>query len=861
MRAMQTTTLFLSVFALVPFALAGEHPSEFDSDRKPQLRTNGSCVVRQVTIHDAVNPAYVGDVLVLKGKIAAVGMVSPPEGTLEVDGKGLHLAPGVVDCHSHIAIDGGVNEGSVSISAEVSIEDVVDPKDISIWRALGGGVTTARLLHGSANTIGGQDEVIKLKWGRSADELRFPTGPRGIKFALGENPKRSNGGGWGSRFPSTRMGVEAVLERAFARAREYQAEWEAYTLAQQRGEDPAPPRRDLRLEALAGILKRDILVHSHCYRADEILMLIRVAQRYGFAIATLQHVLEAYKVAPEMAAAGIAGSTFSDWWAYKVEAYDGIPQNAALMDEAGISSSLNSDSDEMMRHLYHEAAKSVRYAGMDRVRALRLVTQNAAQQLGIGDRVGSIEVGKDADLVLLNGDPLSSYARVVWTMVDGEIEFQRRDAFGLDANPPAIRQLDLPAIEPAAAAPAAAGELVAITNAILHPVRAPQIENGTVLIQGGKIQAMGSDIEIPAGARVVDAAGRHVYPGLIALYTNIGMTEIGSVPATDDQSERGGNQPDLRTSTAIHADSAHIAVTRTNGVTRAQVAPRGGGPLLGQSAVMQLDGSHWEELIRVDRDMLHVRFPTAPNETKDKERKLSEGAKELKKLFAEAREYGRLVDLAATEPAARPEYEPRLEALVPYVRGQKTLALHADNAQTILDALRFAKEESLQVVIYGASEGWKVADVLAQEGRSVVVGPVLALPSSREDPYDAAYANAAVMARAGVKLAIMTADDENPRNLAFHAAMAASFGLPREEALRAITLYPAQILGMDSEVGSLAPGMIADLIITSGDVLELATTVDYVFIQGRQQDLSNRQSELYERYRQRMLAWKSRAKQ
>lgn len=845
-----------SAILFVAGSLSAEHPVEFDSHRKPRLSTGGNCVIRQVTIHDAVKPAFVGDVLVQGGKIAAVGTIEAPAGLLQIDGSGLHLAPGVVDCHSHIAIDGGVNEGTVSISAEVSIEDVVDPKDVAIYRALAGGVTTARLLHGSANTIGGQDEVIKLKWGRTADELRFRGGPRGVKFALGENPKRSNGGGWGNRFPSSRMGVEAVFERAFQRAREYSAEWDAYAAARARGEDPASPRRDVRLQALSDILRKEILVHSHCYRADEILMLIRVAQRYGFAIGTLQHVLEAYKVAPEMAEAGVASSTFSDWWAFKVEAYDGIPQNAALMDEAGVSSSINSDSEEMMRRMYHEAAKSVRYAGMDAVRALRLVTQHPAEQLGIGDSVGTIEVGKDADLVLTNAEPLSSYARVIWTMVDGEIEFERRDAFELDSRPATVRQLEL-AAPSALLAMAEGAPMLAITNARIFPIRQPVIERGTILIQGEKIVGVGAELRPPAGARIIDAGGRHVYPGLIALGTNIGMKEIGSVPATDDDSERGGNQPDMHTAASIHGDSAHIPVTRSNGVTRAQVSPRGGGPLLGQSAVIQLSGDNWEEFVRVDRDMLHVRFPVSPNESKNKDRKPSEGARELRKLFAEAREYGRLMDLVATDPSARPEYDPRLEAMVPYARAQRRVALHADNAQTILEALRFARDEQLDAVLYGAAEGWKVADVIAQEGRPVVVGPVLALPSQREDPYDAAYANAAVLARAGVSIAIMPADDENPRNLAFHAAMAACFGLPREEALRAITLYPASILKLDSEVGSLAPGMTADLIITSGDVLEIASRVDYVFVAGVQQDLSNRQTELYERYRQRMLDGKA----
>ena len=849
-------TLLLTLGLLAGFARAGgDHPSELDSDRKPKLHTGGSCVIRKVTIHSAVAPAFAGDVLVKDGKIVAVGKVDVPAGTLEIDGSGMHLAPGVVDCHSHIAIEGDVNEGTVSISAEVRIADLVDAEDVAIWRALGGGVTTARLLHGSANAIGGQDEVIKLKWGRTADELRFPGRKQGIKFALGENPKRSNGGGRGNRFPSSRMGVEAVFERAFARAREYALDWQHFAERKKAGEDVAAPRRDVRLDALAGILKGEILVHSHCYRADEIVMLLRESQRFGFKIATLQHVLEGYKVAQEMAEAGVGGSTFSDWWAYKIEAYDAIPQNAALMDEAGIVSSVNSDSAEMMRHLYVEAAKSVRYAGLDPVRALALSTLNPAKQLGIGDKTGSIEVGKDADLVLLNGDPLSSLARVQWTMVDGEIEFERRDAFELDTNPPQVQPLVEAAPTPDRPL---AGELIAITNAVLHPISAPEIAKGTLLVAGGRILALGADLAIPAGARTIDAAGRHVYPGLIALDTNVGLLEIGSVPATDDQAEFGGNQPDVRTAASVNADSAHIGVTRTNGITRVQTAPGGGGPLLGQSGVLRLSGSTWEEMLTLDRDMLHVRFPGIANETKPpKDTKDPEELTALHHTLEEAREYGRMRDLARDGKAVAPDFDPRLDSLVPFARGQKTVALHVANAATILRALRFVREEKLHALLYGAAEGWKVADAIAKEKVGVALGPVLALPYQREDPYDACYANAAVLARAGVPIAITAANDENTRNLSFHAAMACAFGLPHEEALRAITYYPARMLGLEKDLGSLAPGKIADVIVTSGDVLEATTTVDYVFIDGQQQPLTNRQTELYERYRARMLAWKA----
>ncbi len=766
-----------------------------------------------------------------------------------IEAAGLHLAPGVVDNHSHMAIERGVNEGTLSITAEVRIADSVNADDLSIYRALAGGVTTARLLHGSANAIGGQDEVIKLKWKRPASELRFPGREQGIKFALGENPKRS--GAAGRRFPGTRMGVEVIYYRAFERAREYQAEWTAYTESKQRGEDPVPPRKDLRLDTLVGILEGEVKVHSHCYRADEILMLIRASEHFGFRVATLQHVLEGYKVAHEMAEAGVGGSTFGDWWGYKIEAYDAVPQNAAVMAEAGVLSSVNSDSDEMVRRLYGEAAKSVRYAGMDRVEALKLVTLNSALQLGIGDRVGSIEVGKDADLVLLTGDPLSTFSRVQWTMVDGEVEFERRDAFEMETNPPLITALseDAHAIENQRPG----GQAIALVGGRIHTVTGGVIENGTLVMQGGVITALGADLAAPAGAWIHDVSGKDVWPGMISLKSAIGLHEIGAVDMTNDLSEIGGNQPDLRVSASVNADSAHIGVTRHNGVTRAQTTPGGRGPIRGQSSVIQLNGNTWEEMLTVDRDMLHISFPRTRNTAEKKDKKENEAVEALHDLFEEAREYGDRRDAADGNLLTRPTYEPRLEALVPYVRGEAPVGLHASNAQTILFALQFAKDEGLDAVLYGASEAWKVVDALAREQVPVVVGPIWSLPSSRYDPYDSAFANAAVLHRAGVPFAIMTDDRENERNLAFHAGMAASFGLPKEEAVRAVTYYPARILGMADRLGSLAVGKVADVVVTNGHLLEITSDVTHLFVDGEFVDhKDDRQTKLYERYNERL---------
>jgi imidazolonepropionase-like amidohydrolase len=827
-----------------------QHVYENEGLRKPSLESKGRAFVRDVTVHSAVAPARIADVLVEDGDIAAIGKdLAAPEGALVIDGTGKHLAPGVIDTHSHIAIEGDVNEGTLSITADCDVTDVIDADDLAIYRALAGGVTTIQCLHGSANVIGGRSEVLKLRWHERADALRFQDAPQGIKFALGENPKRSNWNSDSGRFPATRMGVESVFERGFMRAREYANEWRTYEEALVRGGDPAPPRRDVRLDVLAGILAGDVRVHSHCYRADEILMLLRTAERFGFRIQTLQHVLEGYKVAHEIAEHGAGPSTFSDWWAYKIEAYDAIPQNAALLDEAGAVATLNSDSAEMMRHLYLEAGKSVRYAGLDPVRALALVTLNGARQLGVAGRTGSIEVGKDADLVLLDGDPLSIYSKIEWTMVDGEIEFQRRDAFGFDAQPIAPTTIgNGHAIE--ASYDPSRGDLIALVGATIHTAVGPEIPNGTLFFQAGRIVDLGPDLAIPAVARIVDATGKHLWPGMIALGTSIGLREIGSVRGTLDVAEGGGNQPDVRVTSALNAESAHIPVTRANGITRVQSAPQGGGPLMGQSAIIRLTGETWEELVMVDRDMLHLRFPSVAND--EKEKKVPEAVEALKKFLAEAREYARLLDEAQTTGVAPPPFDSRLAALAPYARGARRVALYASNAQTILYAIRFAKEERLDAVLFGAIEAWKVIDAVRDSGLTVALGPVLSTPRSEFDPYDASYSCAAVLARAGVPFAIFPSGDENIRNLPFHAGMAGAFGLPREEALRATTLYPARILGLDTELGSLEPGKLADLVVSDGDLLEPATRVEEVWIDGVRQGLSNKQSELYERYQERL---------
>ncbi len=351
------------------------------------------------------------DVLIKNGKIAAIGKGLKDPTARVVNGAGKHVTAGIIDEHSHVAASGGINECSQSVTAEVRITDVIDPEDVDMYRQLSGGVTSSHILHGSCNTVGGQTQLLKFRWGQTAEGLKFANWDPFIKFALGENVKRSYNPS-NPRFPDTRMGVEQVLTDAFTRARDY--------------EKQGPGKRiDLELEALVEILNHKRFITCHSYVQSEINAMMKVADKFGFTVNTFTHILEGYKVADKMKAHGASASTFSDWWNYKMEVVDAIPQNAFLMQKNGVNVAINSDDAEMARHLNHEAAKSIKYAGMSEEDALKMVTLNPAKMLHVADRVGSLKEGKDADLVIWSDHPLSIYAKSEKTIVDGAVVFDR----------------------------------------------------------------------------------------------------------------------------------------------------------------------------------------------------------------------------------------------------------------------------------------------------------------------------------------------------------------------------------------------------------------------------------------------------
>jgi imidazolonepropionase-like amidohydrolase len=366
-----------------------------------------------------------GSIYIKDGKIAAIGEnVNAPATATVIDAAGKYLTPGIVDSHSHIALDDDVNEATSPVTPQMMMKDAFDYQDKAIYRALAGGVTTSLLLHGSANMIGGQAVVIKHKYGDARDAMLFPNAPRSIKFASGENPKRVYGAR--DQLPSTRMGNFAVQRQALVETQDYMREWDAYDAKVKRGDkDATPPKHDLKLEALADVLRGKLMVQIHCYRADEMLTEMAMAKEFGYNLRAFHHAVEAYKVAGQLAANNVGIATWADWWGFKQEAWDAVPWNAVVAMRKGVHVAIKSDSEDYTRRLNQDAAKIMRYGGATEEEALKMITLNAAWIIGVEDRVGSIEVGKDADLVIWDGYPLSSYGVPEKVLIDGELYFDR----------------------------------------------------------------------------------------------------------------------------------------------------------------------------------------------------------------------------------------------------------------------------------------------------------------------------------------------------------------------------------------------------------------------------------------------------
>ncbi|HET9373100.1 MAG TPA: amidohydrolase family protein [Vicinamibacterales bacterium] len=846
---------------------------------RAQAQTAGVVAIRNATILTVTRGTIRNGTIVLRdGKIAAVGQnVQIPAGAEIVDGTNKFVSPGIIDAHSHIAND-AINEGGTSVSAMVDMGEVLDPTDIAIQRDVAGGLTIANVMHGSANSIGGQTVVIKLRWGvAKGSDLVMQGALPGIKFALGENPKRqglaSNTGP--RRYPGTRQGVEFTIRDAFTRAKAYQKEWQAHEKAKASGQDIQPPRRDLQLDSLVEILEGKRLVHVHCYRADEILMMIRLADEMGFKVATFQHVLEGYKVAKEIAAHGAGASTFSDWWGYKIEAEDAIPGNAGLMTHKGVNVSINSDSAEHARRLNTEAAKSVRWGDITDDQAMALVTMNPATQLRIADRVGSLEVGKDADVVIWNAHPLSTYAIVERTYIDGIVRYDRvaelarieqvekekasmagnRGAGNGNGGQRGGGAADTPGNlfnVPSQGADIqlnANGPVWAITNARIVPVVGAVIERGTVVIRGNKIQAIGANASVPSGARTVDAAGASVYPGFIDAATDMGLNEPG-VRGMDDVSEMLDFNQMLRTRVAYQSDSDAIPVARVEGVTSAAIF-MGGGVITGEVPLMNLDGWTWEENALRPTTGLAMTFPSAGGGGGrgggggggrggggggNQQAQLAE----LDRLIKAAKSYG-------ANPNRQMDWS--LEPLLPIVNKQQPFFVSAGSETAIRDAIAWAERNGINIVIRtGGASAVSSAALLKAKNVPVILQDILTMPQGEDTFHAASYQAPGLLAKAGVTFAFSSGGYDGVRLIPFQAAMSVAWGLDRDEAIKALTINAAKIFGADKMVGSLEAGKLANLIVVGGDPLEIRSQIRQVVIAGRSVPLESKHTELFRRY-------------
>jgi imidazolonepropionase-like amidohydrolase len=834
-------------------------------------------VIRNATILTAAGPAIErGAVLLRDGKVAAVGAtVDAPADAVAIDAAGKWVTPGIIDTHSHLGVyaapgieslqDG--NEMTSPNTAEVSSEHAIWPQDPQFELALAGGVTTMHILPGSGNLFGGRSVTVKNVRARTVDDMKFPGAPYGLKIACGENPMRVYGGR--NTAPSTRMGNVAGYRKAWQAATEYRERWRAWKAG---GSDPAKrPDRNLQLETLMGVLDGEIRIQNHCYRADEMATMIDISKEFGFKIASFHHAVEAYKVRDLLVAHDICASMWADWWGFKLEAYDGITQNIALVHEAGGCAIVHSDSADGIQRLNQEAAKAIRAGrdagiAIDRADAVKWLTINPAKALGIEKVTGSLEPGKNADVVIWSADPFSAYAHAERVFIDGVQVFDRADAskaprsdFQLGILPaptptpmPAarvpVRRAATPAAAPVPAAPQS-GELVAITNARILPVSGPAIERGTIVIRGARIVAVGAGVAVPAGARVVDAAGKTVTPGLIDSGIQTGTVEIPvSAEGTADESTT-----DARVSAAFNVvdafngNSTLIPVTRVEGITRALITPAGTGNVFaGQGAVMDFGGAQVPASI--------TRAPAAMVALLGEQGAGVAGGSRatailrMREMLQDAQDYA--VNRVAFNAAQRREYSRSrldLEALQPVLKGQVPLAIQANRASDLLAAVRLGDEFKIRVVLLGAAEGWMVADQLAKAKVAVVVKPLTTIPSF--DSLGATLENAARLSRAGVTVALASFDTQNARNLRQETGNAIANGMDRDAALEAVTLTPARVWGVADRVGSIEAGKDADLVVWSGDPFELTGGAERVFIKGIEVPRETRQRALLDRYR------------
>ena len=801
-------------------------------------------------IRTAAGPDLADGILVIRdGKIVAVGGKDTPipEGARVIDASGKTIVPGLVDSHSHIGIfnrpstPGGSdgNEGSGAVQPALRAIDAVWPDDPGIRMALAGGVTVANIMPGSGNVIGGQTIYVKLRGG-SIEEMQAVPGPvlGGLKMANGENPKSFNFGR-GKAAPATRMKIAAMQREQFAKARAYKKKRDAW-MAKKEG---AEPERDLALEPLVEVLERRRTVHFHTHRADDLMSAMRLAKEFGFEI-VLQHATEGHRVAKELAALKASASlTLIDSPGGKLEVAGLLEENAAVLHKAGVRVAINTDDPVTESRFYLRTGAMAVRGGMSEADALKALTINPAAMLHLDKRLGSLEAGKDADFVVLSGSPFSVYTQVLETWIDGAKRFDRAKhsdwahqagGYALPGErrppvPPAVKPL------PVAKAPAAKGpaykegdKTFAVRAGRLHTMGGKPILDGVVLVQDGKIKAVGKhgEVAIPAGTPVVAAAV--ATPGLIDAHSCVGLSGATNTPADQDQDEKTGpDQSDLRVLDGFNPDEALVEFVRREGVTVVHAVPGRANVLAGQTGVFKTMGRTAEAMA--------LRFPAGLLVNLGEVPKATYPGKAPTTRMATAA----LVRQAFAKAQGRKKGGPpdaKLDALGLALSRKIPVLFAAHRADDLRTALRLAREFKLDARLELATEGYLMADALEKAKVPVVLHPPMQRIGGSLETAHSQSASAWLLSRRKIPLAIGTGFEgyvPKTRVLRQEAAIAAAHGLGQEKALAAITLEAARMLGIDKTHGSIEPGKAADLVLYDGDCFEHATHVTHVFVGGK----------------------------
>lgn len=830
------------------------------------LRSQETTIFLGARIHPVSGPVIEdGALIVSGGKIVYVGArreATVPEGAKVIDATGKVIIPGLVDTHSHIGLysrpgvqansDG--NEASGPIQPGLRAMDAVTPEDPGVRMALAGGVTTANIMPGSGNAIGGQTVYVKLR-GKTIEEMRI--NPKevlgGLKMANGENPKNFNK----SKGVSTRMKVFALQREQFLKARHYQNQWKAYKQKVESGKPPeSPPETDIAMEALVEVLEGNRTVHFHCHRADDILSAVRLSEEFGFDL-VLQHVSEGYRIAEELGKRKANVSlTLVDSPGGKLETAGLIEENAAILAKAGVRVAINTDdSVTESRFLLRTGSIALR-GGMTEAQALEALTLNPAKMMRLEKRLGSLEKGKDADIVILSGSPFSVYTRVLETWIEGVKRFDNRltedQAYFMGGFALAGTRHGLPApvvppvpsgvVKPSTATerPAPVGtepSRFAIAAGLIHTANGAPIVDGVIIVNQGKIEAIGpkEKVVVPEGIPVRKALV--VTPGLIDSATTVGISGGLNIPADLDQDEQSDpNTADCRVLDAFNPDDGLLEWFRRNGTTTLHVTPGRRNVIAGQTGIFRAKGNSVQAMALQSPAGILVNLGEVPKEASSGKLPTTRmgTAFLLRSAFQQA---AALAAKKASTPADKaPAPNPKVEALIPALERKIPVYFAAHRADDIETALRLAAEFKLDARLCLATEGYLMADRIRDAKVPVIIHPAMQRAASSLETMHSFLGSATVLADKGVPILMGTSFEgyvPRTRVLRYEAAVAMANGLGQERALQSITINAAKALNIADKLGSLEPGKIADIVLYDGDPFEYGTQVLATIMDGK----------------------------